>query len=42
MLVLLWRVGGHGGIYGDQGTFGVHHHDGSVPAERCLKENEKS
>lgn len=30
--VLLWGVGGHGGIDGDQGTFRVHHHDGGVPA----------
>lgn len=34
LLLLLWRVGGHGGIYGDQGTFWVHHHDGCVPAIR--------
>lgn len=30
--VLLWGVGGHGGINGDHGTFRVHHHDGGVPA----------
>lgn len=38
LIVLLWRVGGHGGIYGDQGTFWVHHHDGSVPAVRGQEE----
>lgn len=32
--MLLWRVGGHGGIDGDQGTFRIHHHDGSVPVVR--------
>lgn len=33
-ITLLWRVGGHGGIDGDQGTFWVHHHNGSVPTQR--------
>lgn len=36
---LPWRVGGHGGIYGHQGTFWIHHHDGSVPVVRSWGED---